>query len=91
MPQGYAPLLAVRHQGVGSSSNHPHILTVHDADEYEGRQYLVTEFVDGGTLKDWSRAEKVETAGHGVIQSSRRCTGMNRTAQSAEAGGTRRD
>jgi serine/threonine protein kinase len=38
--------------------NHPHILTVHDAGEYEGRQYLVTEFVDGGTLKDWSKAEK---------------------------------
>jgi TolB-like protein/Flp pilus assembly protein TadD len=24
----------------------------------EGRQYLVTEFVDGGTLRDWARAEK---------------------------------
>jgi serine/threonine protein kinase len=38
--------------------NHPHILTVHDAGEFEGRQYLVTEFVDGGTLKDWAKAEK---------------------------------
>jgi Tol biopolymer transport system component/predicted Ser/Thr protein kinase len=38
-----------------SSLNHPHILTVHDAGEFEGRQYLVTEFVDGGTLKDWAR------------------------------------
>src|SRR4029453_1667181 len=35
------------------SLNHPHILTVHDAGEFEGRQYLVTELVDGGTLKDW--------------------------------------
>ena len=43
---------------MASSLNHPHILTVHDADEFEGRQYLVTEFVDGGTLKDWARAEK---------------------------------
>jgi serine/threonine protein kinase len=25
-----------------SSLNHPHILTVHDAGEFEGRQYLVT-------------------------------------------------
>ena len=41
-----------------SSLNHPHILTVHDTGEYEGRQYLVTEFVDGGTLKDWAKAEK---------------------------------
>jgi serine/threonine-protein kinase len=43
---------------MASSLNHPHILTVHDSDEYEGRQYLVTEFVDGGTLKDWANAEK---------------------------------
>src|SRR5258708_4107051 len=41
-----------------SSLNHPHILTVHDAGEFESRQYLVTEFVDGGTLRDWARAEK---------------------------------
>ena len=40
-----------------SSLNHPHILTVFEAGEWEGRQYLVTEFVDGGTLKDWARAE----------------------------------
>jgi Tol biopolymer transport system component len=36
-----------------SSLNHPHILTVHDAGEVNGRQYLVTELVDGGTLRDW--------------------------------------
>jgi serine/threonine protein kinase len=41
-----------------SSLNHPHILTVHDAGDFEGHQYLVTEFVDGGTLKDWARAQK---------------------------------
>jgi serine/threonine protein kinase len=40
-----------------SSLNHPHILTVHEVGEVEGRQYLVTEFVDGGTLRDWLRAE----------------------------------
>jgi Tol biopolymer transport system component len=38
-----------------SSLNHPHILTVHAAGELDGRQYLVTEFVDGGTLRDWMR------------------------------------
>jgi serine/threonine protein kinase len=47
-----------REAQMASSLNHPHILTVHDAGEFEGRQYLVTEFVDGGTLKDWARAEK---------------------------------
>ena len=41
-----------------SSLNHPHILTVHDAGDFEGRQYLVTELVDGGTLEDWMRIEK---------------------------------
>ena len=43
---------------MASSLNHPHILTVHDKGEFGGRQYLVTEFVDGGTLKDWAKAEK---------------------------------
>ena len=36
-----------------SSLNHPHILTVHDVGEVDGRQYLVTELIDGGTLRDW--------------------------------------
>jgi eukaryotic-like serine/threonine-protein kinase len=47
-----------REAQTASSLNHPHILTVLDAGEIDGRQYLVTEFVDGGTLRDWSRAEK---------------------------------
>src|ERR1700693_5130481 len=47
-----------REAQMASSLNHPHILTVHDAGEFEGRQYLVTEFVDGGTLKDWARVQK---------------------------------
>ena len=42
-----------REAQTASSLNHPHILTVHDAGELEGRQYLVTELVDGGTLREW--------------------------------------
>src|SRR5688500_20359788 len=45
-----------REAQTASSLNHPHIVTVHDAGEFEGRQYLVTELVDGGTLRDWTRA-----------------------------------
>ena len=41
-----------------SSLNHPHILTVHEVGDFEGRQYLVSEFVDAGTLRDWGRTEK---------------------------------
>jgi serine/threonine protein kinase len=47
-----------REAQTASSLNHPHILTVHDAGEFDGRQYLVTEFVDGGTLKDWAQGTK---------------------------------
>jgi len=42
-----------REAQTASSLNHPHILTVHDAGEVNGRQYLVTELVDGGTLRTW--------------------------------------
>jgi tetratricopeptide (TPR) repeat protein/predicted Ser/Thr protein kinase len=45
-----------REAQTASSLNHPHIVTVHDVGEFNGRQYLVTEFVDGGTLRDWAQA-----------------------------------
>ena len=47
-----------REAQTASSLNHPHIVTVHDVGEFDGRQYLVTEFVDGGTLKDWAQTTK---------------------------------
>ena len=34
-----------------SSLNHPHIVVVHDFGELEGRPYIVTEFIEGETLR----------------------------------------
>jgi len=47
-----------REAQMASSLNHPHIVTVFDAGEWEGQQYLVTEFVDAGTLKGWAARQK---------------------------------
>src|SRR3989449_4908441 len=43
---------------MASALNHPHILTVHEAGEFEGQQYLVTEFIDGGTVREWAQDNK---------------------------------
>lgn len=40
---------------MASALNHPHLLTVFDVGEWKGRQYIVTEFVDGGTLRLWAK------------------------------------
>src|SRR5262245_8635027 len=40
-----------------SSLNHPHILTVFESGEIDGKNYLVAELVDGGTLKEWVQHE----------------------------------
>src|SRR5579872_1312639 len=47
-----------REAQMASSLNHPHLLTVYDVGEFDGRQYIVTEFVDSGTLKEWAQQEK---------------------------------
>jgi Tol biopolymer transport system component/predicted Ser/Thr protein kinase len=45
-----------REAQTASSLNHPHIVTVLDAGELDGRQFLVTELVDGGTLSEWAHS-----------------------------------
>ena len=41
-----------------SGLNHPHIVTVYDVGEHDGRQYIVSELVEAGTLEDWAAAAK---------------------------------
>ena len=47
-----------REAQMASSLNHPDSVMVYDNGEFESRQCLVTEYVDGGTLKDWAKNEK---------------------------------
>lgn len=44
-----------REAQMASALNHPHIVAVHDVGDFNSRQYIVTEFIDGGTLDDWAR------------------------------------
>jgi serine/threonine-protein kinase len=44
-----------------SGLNHPHILTVYEVGEFDGHSYLVTEFVDGGTLASWAQSARRST------------------------------
>ena len=46
------PATTVRQEARAASSlNHPHIVVVHDFGELDGRPYIVTEFIEGETLR----------------------------------------
>jgi serine/threonine protein kinase/Tol biopolymer transport system component len=38
-----------------SSLNHPHILSVYEAGQADGQQYVIMEYVDGCTLREWAK------------------------------------
>jgi eukaryotic-like serine/threonine-protein kinase len=42
-----------------SSLNHPHILVVHDFGDFNGRPFMVTEFVEGQTLRQRINADPI--------------------------------
>ncbi|MFO0999186.1 MAG: protein kinase [Planctomycetaceae bacterium] len=45
----------LREARVAASINHPNVVTIHAVDEYDGRPYLVMEFVSGKTLHEHLR------------------------------------
>jgi serine/threonine protein kinase/Tol biopolymer transport system component len=43
---------------LASSLNHPHIVTVFETGTFGGTEYLVTEYIDGPTLREWARQNR---------------------------------
>ena len=52
----------MREAKAASALNHPNILTVHDFGTHDEMRFLVTEFVDGRTLREWRDEDRPDLA-----------------------------
>ena len=50
----------LREARAASSVNHPNVCVIHDVVEVEGEQFIVMEFVEGITLREWVNEKKAE-------------------------------
>src|SRR5258706_1816468 len=50
---------SIREAKTVSALNHPNILTIHEVGQTEGTRFIVTEYVDGVTLREHLRSKRI--------------------------------